>query len=174
MCIISALLITGGSGTGNSVEMFVPSSGRHCNLPDIPGGRRVDHTMEKLTICGGGYYTSTFCLTLTDGTWETSTTLREERWVYWWIWTWPQLSYQHFSCLWGLSPPCQSNNDYNYQEGSLQLGLTVRNDLTRRKWQSQDQWEDSRWWNLYWQLQPRIWSLVIWGKLDILPLTFIL
>ena len=79
--IISALLITGGYGSaGNSVEVFIPSTGQHCHLPDIPGDRRYYHTMEKFTICGGLYTsTATSCLTLTDGTWETSTTLREER-----------------------------------------------------------------------------------------------
>ena len=77
--IISALLITGGSGSvGNSVEVFIPSTGQHCHLPDIPGEERYYHTMEKFTICGG-YSTSKSCLTLTDGTWETSTTLQQWR-----------------------------------------------------------------------------------------------
>ena len=81
--IISALLITGGGGSaGNSVEVFIPSTGQHCHLPDIPGGVREGHTIEGVTLCGGDYMsteTKTSCLTFIDGTWETSTTLQEER-----------------------------------------------------------------------------------------------
>jgi len=78
---ISALIISGGVKGGNSVEVFIPSTGQHCRLPDLPGGERFGPTMEKFTICGGGYRTntSTSCLTLTDGTWETSTTLQQAR-----------------------------------------------------------------------------------------------
>ena len=78
--MISALLITGSwsdDGAGNSVEVFIPSTGQHCLLPDIPGEVRWAHTTEQMTICGG-FNTRTSCLTLTDGTWQTST-LREER-----------------------------------------------------------------------------------------------
>jgi len=77
-----ALLITGGNGdsAGNSVEVFIPSTGQHCHLPDIPGGGRYSHTMDGVTLCGGyNTNTSTSCLTLTDGTWETSTTLQQAR-----------------------------------------------------------------------------------------------
>ena len=79
--IISALLITGGYGSaGNSVEVFIPSTGQHCHLPDIPGEERAGHTMDGVTLCGGyDTNTETSCLTLTDGTWETSTTLQEKR-----------------------------------------------------------------------------------------------
>lgn len=81
----SALIISGGGSkfeettAGNSVEVFVPSTGQHCQLPDIPGDPRYSHTMEGRTICGGDYRsTSKSCLTLTDGGWETSATLIEE------------------------------------------------------------------------------------------------
>jgi len=62
------------------VEVFIPSTGQNCHLPDMPGKERGAHTMEQMTVFGGvETSTSTSCLTLTDGTWETSTTLQEER-----------------------------------------------------------------------------------------------
>ena len=63
---------------GNSVEVYIPSTGQHCQLPDLPGDPRYFHTMEEMTVCGGYYGTRT-CLTLIDGTWQTTTTLLEER-----------------------------------------------------------------------------------------------
>jgi len=59
------------------VEVYVPSTGQHCQLPDLPDRRR-EHTMEKMTVCGGSY-TETSCLTLTGDGWENTTTLLEER-----------------------------------------------------------------------------------------------
>ena len=75
--------MTGGSpsdSVGQSAEVFVPSTGYHCELPTIPGAKRSFHTMEKdkTMICGGAE-TKTSCLTLTGGTWQTTTTLLEER-----------------------------------------------------------------------------------------------
>ena len=80
----SALIISGGlprEPVPNSVEVFVPSTGQHCQLPDLPGDPRDHHTMEEMTVCGGYYSTSseTSCLTLIDGTWQTTTTLLEKR-----------------------------------------------------------------------------------------------
>merc|ERR1712110_353519 len=78
------LIISGGQpwdSAGQSVEVYVPSTGQHCQLAELPD-ERVGHTMEKMTLCGGGYYsdTETSCLTLTDAGWEvTTTTLLEER-----------------------------------------------------------------------------------------------
>ena len=70
------------------MEVFVPSTGHHCKLPDLPG-RRDQHSMEERVVCGGfdGYgdsgesgAVSTSCLSLTDnGTWENTATLLEER-----------------------------------------------------------------------------------------------
>ena len=79
----SALVISGGfgyeDGVGNTVEVFIPSTGQHCQLPDLPGDGRNYHTMEGMTVCGGSYTsTQTSCLTLRDGTWE-KTSLLEER-----------------------------------------------------------------------------------------------
>ena len=52
--LYSGLLITGGysDSVGQSVEVYVPSTGQHCQLPDLPD-KRYAHTMEKTTICGG-------------------------------------------------------------------------------------------------------------------------
>ena len=69
-----------GSSIGTSVEVFVPSTGQQCRLPDLPENRRR-HTMEKMTVCGGmeGRYIETSCLTLSNGIWDTTTTLQESR-----------------------------------------------------------------------------------------------
>ena len=78
-----ALIISGGEpqdGAGNSVEVFVPSTGQHCRLPDLPGDPIFGHTMEEMTVCGGfSLTTMECCLTLVDGTWQTTTTLLERR-----------------------------------------------------------------------------------------------
>ena len=76
----SALIISGNGAIGRdsqSVELYVPSTGLHCQLPDLPD-RREDHSMEGMVICGG-LQTETSCLTLTSAGWETTTDLLEER-----------------------------------------------------------------------------------------------
>ena len=85
--LYSALIISGGYSDNidnsddysvyNSVEVFVPSTGKHCQLPDMPGDWE-DHTMEGLMVCGG-WWEEKSCITLIDGTWQTTTTLLEER-----------------------------------------------------------------------------------------------
>ena len=81
--IYSGLIISGGSTSGNSAEIYVPSTGQHCQLPDLPGSRRYHQTMEKLSVCGGTKsLTRKSCLTLRNGTWETTTTLLEDRLSY--------------------------------------------------------------------------------------------
>ena len=85
--LYSALIISGGDPVVvNSVEVFVPSTGQHCQLPAIPGDLRFTHTMEGRTVCGGdsdsvdsANRTKTSCLTLNDAGWEVSTTLIEPR-----------------------------------------------------------------------------------------------
>ena len=75
------LIISGGSPSSSyqSVEVFVPSTGQHCTLPDLPA-RRYKHTMEEMVVYGGGDSgTRTSCLALTDDGWETTTTLLERR-----------------------------------------------------------------------------------------------
>merc|ERR1712066_696821 len=76
-----ALIISGG--WKNSVEVFVPSTGQHCQLPDMPGDRRARHSMEKMTVCGGvDTSTRKSCITLSDGAWVNTTTLIEERYSH--------------------------------------------------------------------------------------------
>jgi len=80
------LIISGGgpsSSVGQSVEVYVPSTGQHCQLPDLPAWR-YHHSMEKMTLCGGvpGSRTQTPCLTLTDVGWEVTTTLLERRYYH--------------------------------------------------------------------------------------------
>ena len=80
---MSALIITGGYGSdGLTAEVFVPSTGQHCQLPGIVA--RTGHTMEQLTVCGGyntmaskvpSDITMTSCFTLINGAWEKTTTL---------------------------------------------------------------------------------------------------
>ena len=73
------LMISGGSPSSSykSVEVFLPSTGQHCTLPDLPA-KRSGHTMEEMVVCGGGDNDTT-CTTLTEAGWETTTTLLEER-----------------------------------------------------------------------------------------------
>jgi len=78
-----ALILAGGFGSDNSVEAFIPSTGTHCRLPDLPGDPRVLHTMEEMTVCGGREMsTRRSCLTLIDGTWQETTTLVEPRYYH--------------------------------------------------------------------------------------------
>ena len=73
------LIISGGEGSvGNSMEVFVPSTGHHCLLPDTQWQHR-QHSMEKNVICGGHHPAWIYCQTLTNGTWEFTTTLLEKR-----------------------------------------------------------------------------------------------
>ena len=78
----SGILITGGSSSsaGHTVELYVPSTGQHCQLPDLPDNTG-EHTLENLVLCGGWGSTNTSwsCLTLTGDGWERTTTLLEER-----------------------------------------------------------------------------------------------
>ena len=70
----------GSNSVGRSVEVYVPSTGRHCQLADLPD-RRWSHSMDAKTLCGGeNSETQTSCLSLTDdGVWERTTTLLERR-----------------------------------------------------------------------------------------------
>ena len=76
---ILALIISGGKPTtaSSSVEVYVPSTGQRCLVPDMPDTRNR-HSMEQMTVCGGQGAPST-CLSLTDGLWERTTTLRTQR-----------------------------------------------------------------------------------------------
>ena len=65
---------------GRTAEVYVPSTGQHCQLPDLPDWR-YDHSQDVKTLCGGSYNTDTrtSCLTLTVDGWEKTTTLLESR-----------------------------------------------------------------------------------------------
>ena len=64
---------------GRTAEVYVPSTGQHCQLPDLPDPR-VYHSQEVNTVCGGlNSDTRTSCLTLTEDGWERTSTLLEER-----------------------------------------------------------------------------------------------
>ena len=77
--VISAgVLITGGDGLRSS-EIYLPSSGASCSLPQLPDVR-TQHTVEQTgLLCGGGITsgTSDSCLQWSSdsGTWEQSLTL---------------------------------------------------------------------------------------------------
>jgi len=68
------ILIAGGTGAENSVEVYIPDTGESCSLPSLPEAR-VDHTVDTIphygpVICGGRDSPTT-CLHMTDsGTWE--------------------------------------------------------------------------------------------------------
>ena len=46
----TGILISGGgnTGSGNYAEMFIPSTGQHCHLPDIPG--RVEYSRSEIQM----------------------------------------------------------------------------------------------------------------------------
>jgi len=81
---LEGIIISGGEISyevpERSVEVFVPSTGESCFLPSLPDDRN-DHTMDKLTICGG-YDTKTTCLSFSSGKWITSHNLVEERYSH--------------------------------------------------------------------------------------------
>ena len=73
-------MISGGHPTdsvGHTAEVYVPSTGQHCQLRDLPD-RRYGHSQEAKTVCGG-YDTQDSCLTLTVDGWEKTTTLLKRR-----------------------------------------------------------------------------------------------
>ena len=72
---------SGSDNAGQSVEVYVPSTGQSCELPDLPGNDEYDrHIMEGLMVCGGQFVLEDSCLTLKDGTWDTTTaSLQEDR-----------------------------------------------------------------------------------------------
>ena len=59
--------------------MYVPSTGKHCTLPNLPD-KRYWHSMEGMMVCGGkDSDTDTSCLTLTDAGWKTTTSMLVDR-----------------------------------------------------------------------------------------------
>jgi len=88
------LLITGGSGGSagvlSSVEVWVPSTGQHCRVTDLPGWRNA-HSQEAKTVCGGiGSDSWASCLTLNaGGSWEVTTRPLVEYRYYHVSWAYP-------------------------------------------------------------------------------------
>ena len=80
--MLSGILLCGGEGSLDSVEVFLPSSGLSCSLPSLPDPR-AGHTIDNLLLCGGGEYpalpSNSACLTLSSGEWVTSHTLVSPR-----------------------------------------------------------------------------------------------
>lgn len=75
------LLLSGGDGGTTIVEVYDPSTGLSCSLPNLPEGR-IYHTMDGLIVCGGGPSSKTTCLTFTSGEWVVSHTLVNQRMVH--------------------------------------------------------------------------------------------
>ena len=75
-------LIIAGANNIKWPEVFIPTTGQHCLLPDLPD-RRYGHSLSQKTICGGSTSdnTSTYCITLTDDltSWEKTTELQNPR-----------------------------------------------------------------------------------------------
>lgn len=81
------MIISGGTGA----EIFVPSTGQKCRLPNIPikgnitaeniiKASRWHHSQEGKMLCGGALPSTMInCLTLTNGTWVETTKLRDNR-----------------------------------------------------------------------------------------------
>ena len=79
--MIDAVLITGGWGSaGNTSELFLPSSGLSCSLPQLPnyiGG----HSVESTGLLCGGEGSEDSCLKWRpdNGTWEEYLTMKVRR-----------------------------------------------------------------------------------------------
>jgi len=80
------VLITGGGGRNdqNTAELYLPSSGGSCSLPNLPD-LRLDHSLESTgLLCGGGYLHRDTCIQWNpaNGTWERSITLDVNRYAH--------------------------------------------------------------------------------------------
>ena len=65
------ILITGGYGSLDTAELYLPASGLSCSLPRLPGNR-VEHTQESSGILCGGFGSEDTCIQWSPdtGTWE--------------------------------------------------------------------------------------------------------
>ena len=67
-----------------TAELYLPSSGVSCSLPNLPD-LRLDHSLEITgLLCGGGYSHRDSCIQWNSnaGTWERSITLDVERYAH--------------------------------------------------------------------------------------------
>ena len=82
MTSLSAVLITGGSSSGSTAELYFPLSLASCTLPLLPDDRS-EHTAEKTgLLCGGATkMTMDSCVqwNFDTGIWEQSLTLDIDR-----------------------------------------------------------------------------------------------
>ena len=82
MTNISVILVSGGSGADNSVELVHTNGSRICTLPNVLPNlpNHHGHSQTGLTACGGWDSDATTCHTLScTGSWEQSHSLDEER-----------------------------------------------------------------------------------------------
>ena len=50
----AGILIAGGKGTGGTAELYMPTIGLHCSLPDLPNGKyKSRHVQVDIILCGG-------------------------------------------------------------------------------------------------------------------------
>ena len=54
MIMLPGVLIAGGDETGGKAEFYIPNTGLHCPLPDLPAGQhKARHLQLEQTLCGG-------------------------------------------------------------------------------------------------------------------------
>ena len=78
-----AVLITGcfDDSCGNTAELFLPSTGTSCALPQLPDSRFA-HTADNNIFCGGKRIISCVKWSPETGTWEELVTLDVERYKH--------------------------------------------------------------------------------------------
>lgn len=67
--------------SGNTTELFIPSTGQSCILPEVGPDMYYSHTINGLFICGGGR-TADHCMHFSEGSWSRSHTLPGCRWAH--------------------------------------------------------------------------------------------
>ena len=78
---IAGVLITGGESTGNTAELYLPSSATSCTLPGLPDSRRY-HSADGDLLCGGSdtpAWDSCLQWSPDTGSWEAAVTLDVRR-----------------------------------------------------------------------------------------------
>ena len=81
------MIVGGGEGFGDETqlftgEVFIPSSGKSCSIPELPD-TRISHTMDSEYLCGGNWVhnpdVQTTCLKFENNQWTYSHTLSKKR-----------------------------------------------------------------------------------------------
>ena len=52
---IPGILIVGGESTSDTAELFMPTIGLHCSLPDLPADHHKAHHTQVDNLLLGGY-----------------------------------------------------------------------------------------------------------------------